>query len=147
MRSWGWLTVAVSILAGPSLAQPDPGSLVFRVDHVRGEMGHVRVDVCTEATFLKDACPYWGSAPAEDGVTIVTVHDVPPGVYAAQVYHDRNDDHQVNRTRNIGIPLEEIGFSNNARIGLRGPQWSKAAFTHAAADQDLAVKLHRYDSP
>jgi uncharacterized protein (DUF2141 family) len=118
--------------------------VVFQIDHVRDDAGHVRVDICTEATFLKEACPYSGAAPAVKGVTTVTVTGVPPGVYAAQVYHDRNDDHMVNRGR-FGIPLEEVGFSNNAPIGLRGPKWAKAAFSHESVEQQLAVKLHRYE--
>ncbi len=139
--------LAVAVLAAavaPAFAQaPSDGSVVFQVDHVRDDAGHVRVDICTEATFLKEACPYSGAAVAVKGVTTVTVTGVPPGVYAAQVYHDRNDDHTVNRGR-FGIPLEEIGFSNNAPIGLRGPKWTKAAFSHDTATQPLAVMLHRY---
>ena len=135
------LAVAVT----PAFAQTPPaGSMVFQVDHVRDAAGHVRVDVCTETTFLKEACPYSGAAAAVKGVTTVTVTGVPPGLYAAQVYHDRNDDHTVNRGR-FGIPTEEIGFSNNAPIGLHGPKWTKAAFSHDEADQQLAVKLHRYE--
>ncbi len=140
--------LAAAILAvavPPALAQPAPpeGSIVFQIDHVRDDAGHVRVDICTEATFLKDACPYSGSALAVKGVTTVTVEGVPPGAYAAQVYHDRNDDHMVNRGR-FGIPLEEIGFSNNASIGLHGPKWVKAAFSHDTSTQFLAVMLHHY---
>ena len=139
--------LAAAVLAAavlPAFAQePSEGSVVFHIDHVRDDTGHVRVDICTEATFLKEACPYSGSAPAEKGVTTVTVTGVPPGIYAAQVYHDRNDDHTVNRGR-FGIPLEEIGFSNNAPIGLRGPKWVKSAFSHDTAEQTLAIKLHHY---
>ena len=109
--------------------------------------GHVRVDLCTEATFLKGDCPYSGAASAVKGVTTVRIEAVPPGLYAAQVYHDRNDNHTVDRSRTLGIPVEGIGFSNNAPIGLHGPKWAKAAFTHEAADQELAVRLHRYGSP
>ncbi len=141
-------TLAAAVLAAavaPAAAQPPPGgSVVFQIDHVRDDAGHVRVDVCTEATFLKEACPYSGAASAVKGMTTVTVTGVPPGTYAAQVYHDRNDDHTVNRGR-FGIPLEEVGFSNNAPIGLRGPKWVKAAFSHDTADQQLAVKLHRFE--
>jgi uncharacterized protein (DUF2141 family) len=145
MRYPAALAAAVlAVAVVPAFAQPPAASVVFQIDHVRDDTGHVRVDICTEATFLKEACPYSGAAPAVKGVTTVTVTGVPPGVYAAQVYHDRNDDHTVNRGR-FGIPLEEVGFSNNAFIGLRGPKWAKAAFSHDSTDQQLAVKLHRYE--
>ena len=144
MRHPVLLAAVLAAAATPAFAQAPFGSVVFQVDHVRDDAGHVRVDICTEATFLKEACLYSGAAAAVKGVTTVTVTGVPPGVYAAQVYHDRNDDHTVNRGR-FGIPLEEVGFSNNAPIGLRGPKWAKAAFSHDTTDQQLAVKLHRYE--
>ena len=136
-----------ALVSGSARAQDQGGSVTFQVDHVRSDEGHVRVDVCTRDTFLQGGCPYSGEAPAVKGMTTVVVSGVPPGVYAAQVYHDRNDDHTVNRSRPLGIPREEIGFSNNAPIGFRGPRWDNAAFTHDSADQALAVKLHRYQSP
>ena len=136
--------IGLAIVATPALAQDQAGALVFQIDHVRDDAGHVRVDVCTQTSFLADGCPYSGEAPAVKGVTTVTIAGVPPGVYAAQIYHDRNDNHRVDRSKPLGIPLEEVGFSNNAPIGLHGPKWAKAAFTHDLEDQQLAVKLRRF---
>ena len=139
------LAAALALVAAPGLAQEPGGALVFQVDHVPDDMGHVRVDVCTQATFLKGpGCPFHGDATAMKGVTTVRVEGVPPGVYAAQAYDDRNDNEKVDRSPPFGLPTESVGFSNNAAIGLRGPQWAKAAFTHEAAEQELAIKLHHY---
>ena len=146
MRRLGPLAAAAMLAAAsPAIAQG--GAVVFQVDHVRDEAGHVRIDLCTEATFLHGDCPYSGAAPAVKGVTTVRIENIPPGVYAAQVYHDRNDNHAVDRSKPFGIPVEGVGFSNNAPIGLHGPKWANAAFTHAEVDQELAVRLHRYQSP
>ena len=136
--------IGVAVAATSALAQDSGGTIILQVDHVRDDTGHVRVDICTEATFLKDGCPYSGQAVAVKGVTTIIIPGVPPGVYAAQVYHDRNDNHRVDRSKPFGVPLEEVGFSNNAPIGLRGPKWAKAAFSHEATDQQLAVKLKRF---
>ncbi len=136
--------IGLPIAAAPALAQDQAGAIIFQIDHVRDDAGHVRVDVCTKSTFLKDGCPYSGQALAVKGVTTVTVPGVPPGIYAAQIYHDRNDNNRVDRSKPLGIPLEEVGFSNNAPIGLRGPRWAKAAFNHDVSDQSLGVKLKRF---
>ena len=130
-------------VAAPS-AQAVNGAVVFQVDGVRDVAGHVRVDLCTEDTFLKRGCPYTGEAQAVKGVTTVRVENVPPGAYAAQIYHDRNDDHRVDRSRPLGIPLEEVGFSNDAPVGLRGPKWDRAKIVHDAAEQTLSVTLKKY---
>jgi uncharacterized protein (DUF2141 family) len=128
--------------AAPALAQ-EPGAVIVHVDNVRSSEGHVRVELCTQGAFLTDDCAVAGSAPARRGETVVTLKDVPPGVYAVQVYHDANDDHKVNRGL-LGIPTEDIGFSREAPLGLHGPQFIKAAFNHAADEQVLTVHLRHF---
>ena len=141
----GAALLAAALAAAPALAQDGGGSaMVFQVDGVRDDVGHVRVDICTQDTFLKKGCPYFGSAPAVKGVTTVRLEGVPPGEYAAQVYHDRNDDHRVNRSRPLGIPLEEVGFTNDAGVGLHGPKWAKAKVVHDSVEQELSVTLRKY---
>jgi uncharacterized protein (DUF2141 family) len=130
-----------ALSAAPTRAAHE-GAVVFTVDHVRNSEGHVRVDVCTRDTFLKAECPYSGAAPAVEGVTTVVVEDVPPGQYAAQIYHDRNDNHKVDMR--LHIPVEEVGFSNNAAVGLHGPKFDAAAFDHDAGDTPLAVRLRHF---
>ena len=48
--------------------------------------------------------------------------------YGIAVYHDKNKNGKLD-TNMLGIPLEDYGFSNNAR-GRFGPaSWSQAKFT------------------
>jgi uncharacterized protein (DUF2141 family) len=141
------LAIFASVLAlvgsaAPALAQ-EPGAVIVHVENVRSSKGHVRVELCTQGAFLTDDCAVAGSAPAQRGETVVTLQDVPPGVYAVQVYHDANDDHKVNRGL-LGIPTEDIGFSREAPLGLHGPQFIKAAFNHAADEQVVTVHLRHF---
>jgi uncharacterized protein (DUF2141 family) len=143
MKSAG-LALAFLALAGwPSTGRAQGGSLSVEVTGIRFSGGSIRVDVCTPETFLKATCEYSNAAPAVEGVTTVTFENVPPGIFAAQVYHDWNDNHRVDRTV-LGIPREGLGFSNNAPLGLHGPSFSRAAFTHEAAPQTISVKLHHF---
>ena len=102
--------------------------------------GHIHVDLCTEDTFLKEDCPYEGSAVATPGSTVVTISGVPPGEYAAQVFHDEHDDGRVHRTV-LGIPTEPIGFSNNAPLHLHGPKFKEAAFAVAHDVEHITLRL------
>lgn len=129
-------------IAAPAAAQ-GAGSVVVRVENVRSSEGHVRVELCTSDTFLTDSCIAVGSAPARPGETIVTLDDVPPGVYAVQAFHDVNDDHKVNRGP-LGIPREDIGFSHDAPLGLSGPKFTKAAFSHNSQDQVVTLTLRHF---
>ncbi len=102
--------------------------------------GHIHVDLCTQETFLKDNCPYAGTAVATPGSTVVTITGVPPGEYAAQVFHDEHDDGTVHRTV-LGIPTEPIGFSNDAPLHLRGPKFKEAAFAVEHGVERITLRL------
>lgn len=128
-------------VATAAAAQGAP--LVVQVRGVPSNKGMVRVDVCTSGTFLKGDCPYSGAAPAAQGETTVTIDAVPPGIYAVQLFHDRNDNGRLDRGP-LGIPLESIGFSNDAPLGLHGPKFRRAAFAHGEDPQTITVNLRHF---
>jgi uncharacterized protein (DUF2141 family) len=110
------------------------------VTGVANARGHIHVDLCTQDTFLKDDCPYAGTAVATPGSTVVTITGVPPGEYAAQVFHDEHDDGTVHRTV-LGIPTEPIGFSNDAPLHIHGPKFKEAAFAVEHGVERITLKL------
>lgn len=131
------------IAALPLLAGAAPyGSIEVAVTGVRSPKGRVHVDICDRASFLKD-CRWSGDAPAVEGTTIVTVRNVPAGRYAAQAFHDKNSNGEVDRGL-FGIPLEGVGFSNDARIRMSPPRFDEAAFRHDTADQHITFKLRYF---
>jgi uncharacterized protein (DUF2141 family) len=136
-------------LLGAMLAALAPGgfaaasSVQIQVSGVRSSQGSVRIDLCTAETFLKTNCPYRGYAPAVQGTTTVTITDVPPGVYAAQVFHDLNDNHKVDRGL-FGIPREDIGFTNNPSLGMHGPSFDKSSFVLGDAPLTLTLNLRHF---
>ena len=112
------------------------------VTGVTDARGHVHVDLCTQSTFLKRDCPYAGAAPAIPGETVVRIAGVAPGQYAAQVFHDRNDDGKVEQNI-LGVPTEPIGFSNDAPIHLTGPRFRDAAFAVVRGVEHITLRLRR----
>ena len=135
------------IVAGPTLAAGADAAvaggpvapLTVVVSNVRRAQGHVRVEVCTPAEFLK-TCVHGGAAPARAGVTEVTVPDLPPGRYAIQAYLDENDNHEVDQNF-LGVPKEGVGFSNDAPFGLGPPTFRRAAFGHGDSADTVTLKL------
>ena len=118
------------------------GSIEVAVTGVRAAKGNVHVDICDQATFLKD-CRWSGTAPAVAGTTIVIVRNVPPGRYGAQAFHDKNSNGDIDRGW-FGIPLEGVGFSNDAKIHMAPPRFEEAAFVHDARDQYISFKLRYF---
>ncbi|WP_254602668.1 DUF2141 domain-containing protein [Sphingomonas bacterium] len=132
--------------AAPMPAVPvtaSDGVLTVEVANVRAARGHVRIDICPQARFLKAGCPFSGNAPAVVGTTTVTVRDLPPGRYAVQAYLDENDNKDVDRTF-FGLPKEGVGFSNDPRIILSPPKFADAAFTFTGAAQTIRLKLRYF---
>lgn len=131
------------LAAAPPSTSAAPGSAVeVAVTNVQDARGRIHVDLCPQAQFLGNDCPYSAEAPAAVGTTIVTVPNVPPGRYAAQVFHDRNGNGKVDRGL-FGIPTEPMGFSRDAPTPWRPPHWDDAWFDHDADRQRITLKLRK----
>lgn len=104
------------------------GTLTIEVGNVRNSQGKIHVDVCPQAQFLKEDCPFAAEVPAHAGSTLVTLHGLPPGRFAVQATHDENGNGKVDRGL-LGVPKEGIGFSRDARIAFGPPKWDDAVIT------------------
>jgi uncharacterized protein (DUF2141 family) len=115
-------------------------TVVVTVRGVRNDHGHVLVALCTKADFLQPHCHWKGRTRAMQGTVQVTIKNVPPGQYAAQAFHDENDNGTLDRNF-FGLPKEAMGFSNNAPIHLGPPRFNVASFPVGAADVQIAFAL------
>ncbi len=131
-----------SVLLLCNNAPADTGSFEIAVGNVRSNNGRVDVAICPESTYLKN-CPYNFSAPARAGTTVVTATNVPFGTYAAQVFHDENNNKKVDRAL-FGIPKEGVGFSNDAPINFAAPKFAAAMFRFTAPAQKITLKLRYF---
>ncbi len=127
--------------ARPAPAPGDTVTLQISVTGVRNAKGVVHVDICRQAEFLK-SCPVQAKAVAVAGTTVVTVANLSPGTYAAQVFHDENNNTKVDRAL-FGIPKEGVGFSNDAPIKLAPPKWGDAQF-QLTDDKTITLKLRYF---
>ncbi len=121
----------------------DSGRLQVTVSDVHSSRGHIRVAVCTAATFLGPNCPYHGSALATSGSVAVNVDGVPPGTYAVQVFQDEDDSLQIKRTL-FGLPEEGIGFSNDVAIVFGPPRFTDAAVRVTAQGRVIGLRLRYF---
>lgn len=126
-------------------AAPAAGILHVQVDNVRAQTGRVHVDLCTQAQFLKD-CPIMAEAPPRIGLTTVTLRNIKPGRYAAQVSYDQNGNGKVDRAL-FGIPKEGVGFSNDAKIRMAPPKWEEAVFDYDGLERTIRLKLRYFIGP
>jgi len=76
----------------------------------------------------------------EKGKAIYTFHKLPQGIYAVAVYHDENNDGTLNK-RQLGIPVEGIGFSNFPEFKRRPPDFDEIAFELKEKDMTVEIPL------
>jgi uncharacterized protein (DUF2141 family) len=133
------IALAVCLAVSPASAS----TVLVNVTGVRNSHGHVRVAICSQAEFLKPHCAYSGKAPATTGDVLVTVTNVPPGIYAAQAFHDDKDTGRIDRTL-LGLPEQGMGFSNGARMFFGPPRFNGAKFDVADPVTRIVVPLRYF---
>ncbi len=129
----------MSVLMAAALAQA-AGAITFQIDNVRSARGKVLVAVCPQAKFLKEDCAYNAEVPARPGTVRVTVRGVPAGTWAAQAFHDENNNEEVDQGF-LGIPKEGLAFSNDVRITFSAPKFSAARFQFNGGELTQRIRM------
>ena len=129
----------MSILLAAALAQT-AGAVTFTIDNVRSARGKVLVAVCPQAKFLKEDCAYNAEVPARTGTVTVTVRGVPAGDWAAQAFHDENNNQKVDQGF-MGIPKEGLAFSNDVRISFGPPKYRSARFQFNGGELSQRIRM------
>lgn len=114
--------------------------LSVEVDGVKTSTGKISVAVYNQSDgFLKfDKVFKADSVKAKKGTTKLLIDDLPQGQYALAIFHDENDNDELD-TNWLGIPKEDVGFSN-AKMKTFGPP----SFKECAIDlqKDSEIKVH-----
>ena len=137
--------IGALLILAPATVHAATSSVTVEVTNVRNDHGHVIVALCPREKFLATSCPYSASAPAHPGTTTVVIEGVAPGDWAAQSFHDENNNREIDRAI-FGIPKEGVGFSRDARIHMGPPKWAEAVFHHDGA-QVIHLALRYFMGP
>ncbi|WP_064742104.1 DUF2141 domain-containing protein [Inquilinus limosus] len=137
------LAGAAAVWLGLGAAAASAATVEIIVTNIREAKGTIRMSLCPQAQFLKDDCPYSGTAPAAVPQATVVIPNVAPGVYAAQGFQDVNDNHEVDRTL-LGVPEEGVAFSRNPSYFFAPPDFQDAAFTVSPQGTRITVRLRYF---
>lgn len=133
---------AMAPASAHAAGQDGAGTVRVWVPNTRAVRGTIHVDVCPAGDFLKP-CPYSAQARVKMGGTEIIVRDIPPGLYAIQLFHDENGNGKVDRGL-FGIPKEGVGFSNNYRISTHAPRFKDARFMVGAGETRMTISLQYF---
>jgi len=79
--------------------------------------------------------------PIAENQAAMTFKGLKPGQYAVAVYHDANGNHDFDQGI-FGLPLEDYGFSNDARVFFAPPSFSDAAFDVSEPGRSITIRLN-----
>jgi uncharacterized protein (DUF2141 family) len=132
----------IGLLASAAVSAPvSAATVTVTVDNVHNDHGHVLVALCTPPQFLSPHCTYAASTAARTGSVSLKLDGVRPGRYAAQAFHDANDNKVLDRNF-FGMPTEGMGFSNNPGFHFGPPRFEEAAvqITDPATSVTMALR-------
>jgi uncharacterized protein (DUF2141 family) len=137
------LTLSVFTHAQVIHAKEDTGgSLVIKIIGLESNSGKVLIALSdSRNNYYNYENPYLGvSAAIRNQEAVYVFNGLPSGEYAIKVFHDENNDNNLD-TNFLGIPVEDYGFSNNAR-GLFGvPDYDDAKFFLTSGQKIVEINI------
>lgn len=102
-------------------------SIEAKITNVKSNEGSIMIGLYkTSESFLKK--PYKSILVRSNAAGVqVTFENIEPGEYAISLYHDEDDNKELNTI--LGIPTEPYATSNNAKGRFGPPKWEDAKFT------------------
>ena len=103
--------------------------LVVQLTGMTSNKGNVKIALCNSSTnYENHKSPFIGKTiPINNNIAVIIFEDLPEGEYAIKAFHDEDANDDLN-TNFLGIPVEDYGFSNNARGMFGPPSWEDAKF-------------------
>ncbi len=141
-----WL---MAMAAAPARAAgPGGANLIIKIENVLPAGGILRMGLYDEARYPDDNSVPLASADvtAEPGETVITLHNLNPGIYAIQTFQDVNSNNKMD-TSWVGLPLEPFGFSQDAVPFLSKPKFDEVKFTLKPGDNSLVIHLQNSVKP
>lgn len=80
---------------------------------------------------------------ANSNSSAIAFGNLTPGTYAVAVFHDMNNDGQLNKNT-FGIPMEGFGFSQNPGIVSGPPKFRDAAIFVAGSGNAININLKHF---
>lgn len=110
-------------------AESSKATLIVNFIGLKANEGNVKVALAnSKKNYNNHKNPFIGlTIEIKDNSAVAIIDDIAYGEYAVKAFHDRDANDDLN-TNFLGMPIEDYGFSNDARGVFGPPDWSKAKF-------------------
>ncbi|MEM6378310.1 MAG: DUF2141 domain-containing protein [Bacteroidota bacterium] len=124
----------------------ESGTLELQLQNIKSFSGCIRIAVYdNEEAFSNDGTVVWGKVVSNINSKNISlkVDDLPFGDYAIALYHDKNDNDQIDKNT-FGIPTEPYAFSNNPKVKWKQPTFEESKFHFSKTNQQIPLILKKW---
>ena len=121
------------------------GSLKITINDIKSNDGNIKVVLFDESNsegFLKnfDLAYKKKEVTIKNNNAVVTFTNIPYGTYAVSLFHDKNNNGEIDKSA-IGLPVEPYGVSGNKFV-IGPPKFNDCKFKINSSQKtiDIAVK-------
>jgi uncharacterized protein (DUF2141 family) len=137
------MSVLLTLVLKPVNAQTpamDELQLTVRINGLENNEGKVMIALCNsrEDYEAKEKAFRTAALDIREQTAIHTFINIPQGEYALKVFHDEDENGELNANF-LGIPSEAYGFSNNARGSFGPASWEDVRFRFTTATDTLVI--------
>jgi uncharacterized protein (DUF2141 family) len=143
MRAIAFAATALYSAAVPTLAHTrGSADLNIEASGFNDESGHAIAKLFLPGQNVRQRGQLEIKADIRGGKASLAFPALPPGEYAVVVFHDANDNGVIDH-KLIGIPSEELGFSNAFKLSFSSglPTFEKLRFAHGESAQTIAIHV------
>ena len=130
--------IAASLTTAPIAFASD---LTVNVEGIEQAQGSIMLGLFDEATYNGDGAVNGANLKVDGDSVSVTFEGLEPGEYAVRLYHDLNDDGEMN-TNPFGMPTEPFAFSNDAKVRFGPAKCDAAKFSLSADGTTHTIKMN-----
>ncbi len=136
------LSIIVAIAAGAAAVAQTSNNISVVVEGLRNDTGMVRCGLYASANGFREPGKEWKgvAVPIQGGKATCLFTDVPPGSYAAAVFHAENNETQL-ETGMFGRPKQGYGFTRDARGSFGPPSFDAAAYKYPGGNSVWPVHI------
>ena len=134
------LTAMMLIAIMMCFAQGNGNSVTVTVSGISELKGEIAIGVYNNEESYTKGDHFTGEFVKADKETVTyTFENIPEGVYAIKIYHDKNSNKKMDRNF-MKIPTEGYAFSNNVFGTFGPPKFEKVKF-EVKEDINLEIKI------
>ena len=118
----------------------DTFDLKIKVENIGKMEGELRICLGNKKKDFLKKCYQFQSVKVTQKEMWIIFKNIPTGKYVINIYHDEDNNGELNTNGLFGSPSEDYGFSNNPK-SLFGPPSFKKCLFDINSNTEISIKL------